>query len=513
MRNISFITFAGAALFLASGSGALAETRLDLVGIWDSGTGEGTEVISVQGSTGRAALTNSEEGTVSILDLSDPANPALIGTPFDLGIADGEGVNGVAFHPTENYFAVAIQVTGADYGRVELRSATDGAVLNSLTTGSEPDAVAIDKMGRHAVVSDEGESFKLVDGEFVSPPGSVTVIDLRHGAAAATATTIALPDATGTPGMVSAADQRFLERGVDLNGDGEIADEFEDGVGGFDENGKNGIEDRDFVAGYIDGIPVWGNEEAGELVMVPLLDNSPRFLEPEIGAFARNGQIAYVAMQENNGVAVVNVSGGKFIGYIGLGTTTHDADIIDNDDIEFVEDALFALREPDGIAVTPNGRYFVTADEGDTDPKASKTDMPDFPTAGGRTVSVFDAATGLLLGDTGAQLDLAADSIGTYPDGRSDSKGAEPENLTAFSYRGTEYVAVGLERADTVALVSLADPANPSVVSVAAVNPGTDLGGQAPEGIAHYEASDGETYVYTANEKSGVVSIFMVAPF
>jgi WD40 repeat protein len=264
MRNIALISCLGTALFLASGSPAPADARLDLVGIWDSRTGEGTEVISVQGSTARAALTNSEEGTVSILDLSDPANPTLIGTPFDLGVGKGEGVNGVAFHPTEDYFAVAIQVTGADNGRVELRSATTGTVLNTLTTGSEPDAVAIDKQGRRAVVSDEGETFKLVNGELVSAPGSVTVIDLRDGAAAATSTIIALPDATGTPGMVSGADRRFLEREVDMNGDGDIADEFEDSEGGFDENGNGVIEDRDFFVGTIDGIDVFGNEEAGE---------------------------------------------------------------------------------------------------------------------------------------------------------------------------------------------------------------------------------------------------------
>ncbi|UCH74917.1 MAG: hypothetical protein JSU82_03425 [Rhodospirillales bacterium] len=515
MRNSSLKSLAALALISASATPALAEPGLDLVGSWDSGVGAGTEVISVQKSSARAAVTNSETGSVTILDLSDPATPVSAGV-FDLGLVSGEGVTSVAFHPKDDYFIVAIEIEGvfAD-GRVEIRSASTGAVLNTLTVGSEPDAVVIDREGEYAVVSNEGESFALdpETGEFFSPPGSVTVIDLDDGPEDATTMHIVLPDATGTPGMVNASDpgrtsdERLLERAVDLNGDGEIADEFEDGVGGYDWNNNGVIEDLDFVAGTIDGVDVMGNEESGELVLIPLLDNSPRFLEPELAAFTKDGEHALVVLQENNGVAVIDVEDGEFLGYYGLGTTTHDADIIEDDFVEFVEDALYALREPDGISVTPDGRYFVTADEGDTDLKASKTDMPHFPTAGGRTVSVFDAATGMLLGDTGNQIDYLANEAGVYPDGRSDSKGSEPENLVTFWYDDVQYAAVGLERADAVALVSLADPANPTVVDVAPVNGGVDLGDFAPEGIG-YLKSHRSLYVYAANEGSGVVSVF-----
>lgn len=515
MNRIVLISLVLSAVLLISPNGKEAHAQtLALVGQFDSGTGEGTEVISVQTATARAALTNSATGTISILDISNPAAPTLDGI-FDLGLASGEGITSVAFHPTDNYFIVAVETEGANTGRVELRSAGNGRVINVLATGSEPDAVAIDRQGRRAVVSDEGESFSFnaATREFDSPVGSVTVIDLRGGARTATATLIPLPDATGTPGMVAAADRRFLERGVDINGDGEVADEFDNGEGGFDYNGNGVIEDLDFLAGFIDGAEVWGNENAGELVMIPLLDGSPKYLEPEIGAFSADGQFAYVAMQENNGVAVIDAVDNSFVGYIGLGTTVHDADIKDNGEIVFVENALFALREPDGIAVTPDGQYLVTADEGDTDPKASETDEG-FPTAGGRTVSVFDAATGVLLGDTGNQLDLATEAIGQYPDGRSDSKGSEPENLATFMYRGVAYAAVGLERADSAALVSLADPTNPVVVSVKAVNPGSDdVGGEAPEGVAVYKTPEGSHFVYMANEGSGIVSVFEVVAF
>jgi len=491
MRNISLTFLLGLALIPASGSVVLAEPGLNLVGHWDSGIGEGTEVISVQGETARAAVTNSAAGTITILDLSDPAAPEPAAV-FDLGLKSGEGVTSVAFHPEDDYFIVAIEVDGEaenscntdgiPNSRIEIRDASSGAVLTCLASGSEPDAVVINRQGRYAVVSNEGESFtyNAATNKFDSPDGSVTIVDLRNGPDRAKAKQVELPDATGTIGMVTGADGRFLEREVDLNGDGAI-------------------------------------DEDTELLLIPLADNSPKFLEPELAAFSKDGETAFVVLQENNGVAVIDVCAGKFLRYYGLGITEHEADTHEDGDVLF-DDTLVALREPDGIAVTPDGLYFVTADEGDTDPKASKTPVG-LPTAGGRTVSVFDAQTGALLGDTGNQIDFAAayevDGIpfpGVYPDGRSDSKGSEPENLVTFRYSGVQYAAVGLERADAVALVSLADPENPAVVNVAAVNPGTELGSQAPEGIG-YLKSDGSLFIYAANEGSGVVSVFEVAWF
>ena len=109
---------------------------LDRVGQFDSGTGAGTEVISVQASTARAALTNSENGTIRILDLTVPALPVSVSL-FNLGLVSGEGITSVAFHPTDDYFIVAIEVVSAVAdGRAEIRSASTGALIKTLVTGS-----------------------------------------------------------------------------------------------------------------------------------------------------------------------------------------------------------------------------------------------------------------------------------------------------------------------------------------------------------------------------------------
>ena len=184
-----------------------------------------------------------------------------------------------------------------------------------------------------------------------------------------------------------------------------------------------------------------------------------------------------------------------------LGTTEHAADITDDGRVRFM-DALVALREPDQLAVTPNGRFLVTADEGDTEPKASESAGP---AGGSRTVSVLDARTGEVLGDTGNQLDAVAHRAGVYPDGRSDNRGSEPEGVVAFEAGGMVWAVVGLERADALALVSLRDPRAPQVEEVLPLRrPGDDA--LAPEGLAHI-VQRGRHYIAVANERGGTVSI------
>ena len=75
----------------------------------------------------------------------------------------------------------------------------------------------------------------------------------------------------------------------------------------------------------------------------------------------------------------------------------------------------------------------------------------------------------------------------------------------AFEVDGTAYVAVSLERANALALVSLAAPAAPQVLGVFPLGE-SSIG---PEVVAIYERA-GRTFVLSANEVSGDVSVFEV---
>jgi DNA-binding beta-propeller fold protein YncE len=473
--------------------------KLTLVATYETGFDEGAEIVSVQDSTARAVLSNSETGTVDLLDLSDPAKPRRLAR-FVLGLADGETMTSVAFHPSADVFLAAIQAASpVAPGRVEIRQASTGARLGKLPAGVGPDCVSVDPTGRYAVTANEGEPF-LFDAKsraFTTPPGSITLIRLGDGPERAVAVQIPLSDQTGNPGFVRREDGRKIEREVDWNGNGEIDEKVD-----FDGDGE--IRDVDVVVGTCDGVEVKANETEGEVFLLPLVRNTPAWLEPEVVAFSPDGSRAWITLQENNGVAVLDTYSARIVATAGLGTTTHVADLKKDGEIRF-RDEMTALREPDGIAVTPDGRYVVTADEGDTDPSFEKVKKGK-PGAGGRTVTVLDARTGAVLGDTGGAIDATAAEAGVYPDGRSGKKGSEPEMIVTFEHAGVTYAAAGLERAGAIALVSLADPRRPAVVQVAS----TGDGGSGPEGLAVYRDTGGRAYLLSANEKNGTVSVFRI---
>jgi hypothetical protein len=312
--------------------------------------------------------------------------------------------------------------------------------------------IALD--GRRIVVANEAEGFAREGGRLVSAPGSLTLIDLEDDVARARITQVPLADAPELP-----TDGRLLEREVD------------------------------------------GDEEE-----VPL-GNGAAFLEPECVVFLPGAERALVTLQESNAVAYVRLAPPGVERVLALGNASHPADLVA--DGRFLDDrTLLGRREPDGIALTPDGLHFLTADEGDTGPDADET-AAGAPAGGGRTLSVFEVATGAFVADTGPELDRAAARAGLHPDKRSPKKGSEPEMVVAVERGGRAYAAVTLERAGALALVDLGDPRRPLVLGVAPT--GADPSDDEPEGLAHFRDPSGEAdYLYVANEGTGTLGVLRV---
>lgn len=483
---------------------AASAPQISLVNTIASGDKEGTEIISIQASQYKAAVSNSKKDIIDIYSIASPETPKFV-QRIKLDTVDDEKVNSVAFHPQYNYVMAVIQAASPTApGRLEIRDASTGRVLNTLETGVGPDAVVIDPTGSYAIIPNEAEEFVLdrKNNSYSTADGSITLVNLHKDPSKIEVKQIKLTDLTGTAGFVKAEHKRFLERAIDWNGDGEISEEP------LDINGNGKIDTDKVVVGSYRGNTIKTKEKYGELFLFPLIDNKPDLLEPEYVAFSQDGAKAWVVLQENNGVITIDTKTATVTGAFGLGITSHESDLNDNDLIDF-DSQLIALREPDGITLTKDGKFLVTADEGDTDPKASKTEKG--PAGGGRTISVFDATTGDLLGDTGNQIDSAVNAAGFYPESRSDNKGSEPEMVTSFTMDNINYVAAGIERANGVALISLANPKQPKVISVAAIDKTAKAGKIAPEGIAHFfDTKTNQHYIYTANEKNGSISIFRI---
>ncbi|MCC6408199.1 MAG: hypothetical protein IT453_13635 [Planctomycetes bacterium] len=475
---------------------------LQRVAEYDGGVEKGAEIVSVQSSTSRAVLLNADSGTVDVLDLADPAAPKRIAR-HALELAPGEKTTSVAFHPREDWFVVAVQGVGVwSAGRVDVRDAKSGAKIASFACGVGPDSVVFDASGRFAALACEGEGYDFdpKTRTFRSPPGSVTWLDFADGPKAAKARTLTLPGFDDVPGVCAKSDARRIEREVDWNGNGKIDEHLDfDGDGSVTRNSE--------TLGTYEGWEVRAEEEDGEVFSLPLFGAPASAVEPECLAFSPDASRLYVTLQEVNACAVIDVATGELVARFGVGVARHVADTKKDGQVDFATE-LVALREPDGIALTPDGRFFVTGDEGDTAPKVTKVVAPGRP-CGGRTLAVFDASSGALVGDTANQLDAAAAAAGLYPDDRSEHKGSEPEMVLAFAHAGRSFAVVGLERAGGLALVDLAEPAQPKVLGVAACGADAKASKRCePEGLALHRRENGELYVLSANEGSGTLTVF-----
>ncbi len=422
---------------------------LSAIATYDTGLGDkGAEIISLSGD--RAVLSNADDGSVDILDTSALPNVRLIRRIKRPELAD---LTSVAIHRTKDLFIAVAGNSTPRSGRALIFRVSDGALLAqfplavdaSSPNGRQPDSVEIAPDGRFAVVAIESEQVSTTDD---GGNGAIVVMDLQTfnpampDPAAITINTIEFPDISSVPGV---------------------------GVGR--------------THGDASGAPI---------------TNAPGTIEPEGIAFAPDSQSVYIALQENNAIARLNLSAPlpallPVANVFGLGQVVIQTDL-SSDGMYKPNELLVAFREPDGIRVVEidGTLYLLTADEGDTRPNPR----------GGRTMSIFKAETGEFVADLGNQLGDLAYQYGVYPDNRSPNGGVEPEMLDVIRVNGRVLVAIGLERARSMAFVDITDPTDPQAFGLVRT-------GLNPEGVKLVER-DGQIFALSANERSGTVTIATV---
>ena len=259
-------------------------------------------------------------------------------------------------------------------------------------------------------------------------------------------------------------------------------------------------------------------------------------IEPEYVSVL--GNYAYVTLQENNGVAKVNLSTSAIEQVFDLGSVDFSQQLVDISDTDggikpVLGNNVYGLRMADGIAAFTvldgqrfaRGRdYFITANEGDSRDYGSYIDelrrstgltsrlktLKDDSTVpytafGSRSVSIFDAVSGALVWDSGNSLQTLAIAAGVYDDLRSDDKGVEPEGIVTTRWNGRQYAIVGLERTSRSMLVVF-DITNP--VSTSFVTSLVIQGSLSPEGLSVIEANkspSGRPLLVVSNEVSNTL--------
>ncbi|HEX9003087.1 MAG TPA: esterase-like activity of phytase family protein [Blastocatellia bacterium] len=226
-----------------------------------------------------------------------------------------------------------------------------------------------------------------------------------------------------------------------------------------------------------------------DVALTGLAERFPDDPEPEFVDINAANQAA-VTLQENNHIAIVNLVDGQILRHWTAGTTTHAADTVNNNNINFANQITNARREPDAIAWTPGGRL-ITANEGDYTVDL----MGAF--AGGRDFTIF-SSTGTVVFEPGVSLEQEAAKIGHYPDSRSGSKGAEFEGAEFGVFNGCPLAFIGSERGDFVAVYDITDETQPKLLQLLPT-------GDAPEGLL---AIPSRNLFVTSNEGNGTISIF-----
>jgi uncharacterized repeat protein (TIGR01451 family) len=224
-----------------------APFAVNILGSYATGITDGAsaEIAAHDPATQRLFVVNGDCDCLDVLDISNPITPTLA---FTIPVsAYGGAPNSVASY--DGVIATAVEaITKTLPGAVVFFDA-DGNYLNHVTVGALPDMLTFTHDGQRVVVANEGEMESISD----DPEGSVSIIDLSGGVGSASVSTASFSAYNTQRASLIAAGVRILDSAT----------------------------------------------------YTPTVAQD---LEPEYIAISGDDATAWVTLQENNAVAVVNIA-------------------------------------------------------------------------------------------------------------------------------------------------------------------------------------------------------------
>jgi DNA-binding beta-propeller fold protein YncE len=342
---------------------------------------------------------------IGFVDISNPGAPRGLGS-LSLAELGSEHDEPTSVAVVGDYVLVVVDSSTSftsPSGRLDVVDLATRTLVRSMDLGGQPDSIAVTRDGAHAVIAMENQRDEDV-----------------------------LPDTgEGEEGDLPQAPAGFLQF-VDLPGADPAA-------------WRTRPVELDVAALSAAGL------------------DTPQDAEPEYVSINPSDTKVAVTLQENNGVAVLDVVSGELENVFSAGDVALEGvDVADDGAIDQTGSLEAAPREPDAIGWVDNA-HVATANEGDWK-------------GGTRGWTVFEAATGDVVWDAGTELEDLAVRVGLHNDDRAGKKGVEMEGLSVATLDGVRYAFVGSERSNFVAVYDVSDPASPRFVQVLATTNG-------PEGI------------------------------
>lgn len=494
------------------------------IGGYDTGysnkDGGVAEIISYDKVKNQAWVVNGTTGKLDILDMHDITNGVSQKMPaksLDIPAIVKEAapnfqygdMTSVAVNSEKGIVAVALQ--DADYsknGYVAILT-TDGTLLTMIEAGCQPDMVTFTSDGTKILAANEGEPREGFGEGIVDPAGSVTVI------------TVDAADVKKSTAVTVGFDAFDSQRETLIS------------------NGIMMVKDN-----------------------LPSADFEPEYI-------TATEKEAYIALQENNAIAVLDLETKAYrgvypLGYKDLLAAENALDLIEEGAYEAKTYDAVGAYMPDGVAVyETNGKtYLLTANEGDarewgdycnevketltaadgTEAKkvrvidAAVTDgMPEGKAVlyGGRSFSIYRVDQNGLTQVFDSGNDFEEKTAAYFPayfnvsnddnayDSRSPKKGPEPENVAVGKVGNKVYAFVALERIGGIMVYDITIPEKTVFCNYINTrdfreDPETAeklTGDIAPEGLAFISAEDSPSntpILLAAFEVSGTVGAYAV---
>ncbi|MFJ8234699.1 choice-of-anchor I family protein [Ureibacillus sp. NPDC094379] len=507
------LTMAGAVIVAPTFGVEAAQNdyKLSLDARYDSGVQNGdggtTEIVAYNKHNHSTYIVNGETKKVEAVSLNYQDSQALSLKPsLSIDIAellnkvDASFVYGdltsIAVHPNENVIAASVQAEGYnDYGYAVLLTG-DGELLSAVKVEAQPDNITFTPDGTKVLTANEGEPREGYGKDIIDPQGSISIIDVTKGF-------------------------------------------------------KNLQSNKVTFEAYDSA------EKRAELVKNQVIlkkDTAPSVdLEPEYIAVSEDSKFAYVALQENNALAKINLTSSEVISVEGLGfkdfsVNGNEIDLRKDGQAKLQNENYFGIYMPDGMATySVNGKnYIVTANEGDArewgeedtasfhlnenEKEVDGNEIVFYDTKdyegfeadkeyifGGRSFSIIDADTMEIVYDSGS--DFERITAQAYPeffnssndkvklDNRSGKKGPEPEDVKIGKIGDDVFAFIGLERIGGVMMYNITDPTKAKFVDYLNLRDFSEdiKGDVSPEGLAFVTGEQPQLIV--GHEVSGTVTV------